>query len=71
MRIKEGVTETAAKTKKPSPGEGLSSEKEQATIRLPVELKKKLEREAARRGVSLHDMIAFILWEDLQHIPQE
>ena len=71
MRIKEGVPETAAKTKPPSPGEGLSGEKEQTTIRLPVELKKKLEWEAARRGVSLHDLIMFILWEDLQHIPQE
>lgn len=32
-------------------------EREQTTIRLPVELKKKLQREADEKGISLNDVI--------------
>lgn len=37
--------------------------KEQITIRLPVELKEKLQQEAEKRGYSITDLIIFILWE--------
>ncbi len=39
----------------------------QTTIRLPAELKEQLQREADRRGITIHDLIVFILWEGLQH----
>ena len=32
-------------------------EREQTTIRLPIELKKKLQREADEKGISLNDVI--------------
>ena len=38
-------------------------EQVQTTIRLPAELKKKLEQEADRRGYTLKDLILFILWD--------
>lgn len=41
--------------------------KEQTTIRLPAKLKEELQREADRQGVTLHDLIVFILWKELQH----
>lgn len=40
--------------------------REQTTIRLPVELKGELQREADRRGLTLHDLIVFILWQGLK-----
>lgn len=47
------------------------SEREQTTIRLPAELKEELQREADQQGVTLHDLIVFILWKELQHIVPE
>ena len=41
-------------------------EREQTTIRIPAELKKKLEMEAERRGLSLNALILSLLngfWE--------
>ena len=38
-------------------------ERIQTTIRLPAELKKKLEQEADKRGYTLKDLILFILWD--------
>ena len=35
-------------------------EREQATIRLPAELKEKLQQEADSRGYSLKDLLIFI-----------
>lgn len=43
-------------------------EREQTTIRLPAELKEQLQREAGKRGYTLHDLIIFILQEAFQHI---
>lgn len=45
-------------------------EKEQTTIRLPVELKEKLQQEADRRGYTLTDLILFILYEYFQNTVQ-
>lgn len=42
---------------------GEEMERVQMTIRLPAELKKKLEQEADRRGYTLKDLILFILWD--------
>ena len=42
-------------------------ERTQITIRLSAGLKNRLQREADRRGITLHDLIVFILWEDLRH----
>ena len=36
--------------------------KEQMTIRLNAELRKKLEQEAYRKGYSITDLIIFVLW---------
>ena len=41
-------------------------DREQTTIRLPAELKEQLQREADRRGFTLHDLIVFILWRGSQ-----
>lgn len=41
------------------------------TIRLPEELKEAIQNEADRRGVTVHDLIVFILWTKLRHIVQE
>ena len=38
--------------------------KEQTTIRLPAELKEKLQQEAERKGYSITELIIFILWEN-------
>lgn len=35
--------------------------REQTTIRLPAELKERLQREADRRGVSFNDYLLFLL----------
>ena len=58
-------------------------EKEQTTIRLPVELKEKLQAEAEKqsqilkaeadkekRGYTITDLIMFILWKYFQNIAQ-
>lgn len=36
--------------------------KEQTTIRLPAELMEQLRREADRKGFTVRDVIALILW---------
>lgn len=46
-------------------------EREQTTIRLPVELKEKLQQEADRRGYTVKDLIMFILWNHFENIVQE
>lgn len=46
-------------------------EREQTTIRLPAGLKEQLQREADRRGITLHDLIVFILWKGLQYTVPE
>ena len=43
----------------------------QTTVRLAAELKEQLQQEADRRGITLHDLIVFILWEVLQHTAPE
>lgn len=37
-------------------------DREQTTIRLPAELKKKAQKEAEREGYTITDLILFILW---------
>lgn len=49
----------------------MNTEQAQATVRLPAELKGNLQREADRRGITLHDLIVFVLWEALQHAVPE
>lgn len=41
-------------------------EKEQTTIRLPVELKKQLQQEADNRGESFNGLINLILFKSLE-----
>ena len=36
-------------------------EREQTTIRLPVDLKEKLQQEAFRKGYTIKDLIVFII----------
>lgn len=43
--------------------EGENMQREQTTIRLPVELKDKLQQEAEKQGYTLRDLIVFILWD--------
>ena len=45
--------------------------REQTTIRLPVELKERLQREAEDRGYTVTDLIIFILWDYLKNTVQE
>ena len=40
-------------------------EKEQTTIRLPVELKEKLQAEAEKRGISFNELVMIITKEFL------
>ncbi len=40
-------------------------EREQTTIRLPAGLKNRLQQEADKQGITLHDLIVFILWKEL------
>lgn len=40
----------------------IKPDREQTTIRLPAELKEKLQQEADRRGYTVTDLIIFILW---------
>lgn len=46
-------------------------EREQTTIRLPAELKAKLQQEADKIGVTTKDLIIFILVDYLQKTSQE
>ena len=50
-------------------GEGM--EREQTTIRLPAELKKRLQQEAERKGQTVKDIVLFILYSYLQNNSQE
>ena len=43
-------------------------EKEQTTVRLPVELKEAIEKEADRYSVSLNEMINRLIYEGLRVI---
>lgn len=43
-------------------------EREQTTIRLPVELKEQLQQEADKDGITVHDLVIFILWRYLKCI---
>lgn len=38
-------------------------EREQTTIRLPAELKERIQRTADERGYTVRDLIVFILWD--------
>lgn len=40
------------------------------TIRLPVQLAEVLHQEAERKGMTMHDLIMFILWNGLKNIVQ-
>lgn len=40
------------------------------TIRLPADLYETLCREADERGITLHDLIMFFLWNGLKDIAQ-
>ncbi len=40
-------------------------EREQTTIRLPVELKEKLQQEAFRKGISFNEIVTIALWKYL------
>lgn len=51
--------------RKPQKGK---KEKEQTTVRLPVELKKAIEKEADKYSVSLNEMINRLLYEGLRVI---
>ena len=42
-------------------------EREQTTIRLPVELKKKLQQEADKRGISFNAIMILFLQKALEH----
>lgn len=46
----------------------LGMEREQTTIRLPVELKQEIQKEAERKGFTLRDLIVFILWKHVAHL---
>lgn len=41
--------------------------REQTTIRLPGELKEKLQQEADRRGYTAKDLVMFIIWNYLEN----
>ena len=43
---------------------------EKTTIRLPADLKKELQKEAERKGYTLHDLMMFILWEEIPYTDQ-
>ncbi len=43
-------------------------EREQTTIRIPADLKEKLQKEAEKKGYTTKDLIVFILWEYFQTI---
>lgn len=41
-------------------------EREQTTIRLPIELKEKLQQEALKKGTSFNEIITIALWKYLE-----
>mgnify|MGYP004551247429 FL=1 len=45
---------------------GVDMEREQTTIRIPADLKEKLQKEAEKKGYTTKDLIVFILWEYFQ-----
>ena len=47
------------------------AEREQTTIRLPAELKKKLEQEAREKGMTTKGIILFILFDYFENKIQE
>nr|WP_296486296.1 hypothetical protein [uncultured Acetatifactor sp.] len=46
-------------------------DREQTTIRLPVELKEKLQKEADRRGIGFNALVLMILSEERSHHQKE
>lgn len=46
-------------------------DREQTTLRLPMELMDKLRRQAQERGYTVNDLIMFILRDYLRSISQE
>lgn len=46
-------------------------EREQITIRLPAELKERLQQEAKRKGQTMKDVILFILYSYFRNSFQE
>lgn len=48
-----------------NPNAALATLRGQITVRLPAELKEKLQREADKRGVSLNGLILDFLWKQL------
>lgn len=49
---------------------GGEMEKQQTTIRLPEELKRKLDREAEKRSLSFNGLVNFLLFEGIKKINQ-
>ncbi len=45
----------------------MKPEREQTTIRLPAELKRQLQQEADRRGISLKDLVVSIFYRYLEN----
>ena len=41
-------------------------EREQTTIRLPIELKEKLQQDALKKGISFNEIITTALWKYLE-----
>lgn len=52
-------------------GRGQEMKTEQTTIRLPVELKDKMQKEADDRGYTINNLIVFILWDYFENTAQE
>lgn len=46
-------------------------EREQITVRLPIELKQKIQQESERKGYTAKDLIIFIVHQYFQNIEQE
>lgn len=45
--------------------------REQITIRLPIELRQKVQQEAERKGYTVKDLIIFIVHQYFQNIEQQ
>lgn len=45
-------------------------EREQTTIRLPAELKEKLQQEAARKGISFNAYLLILIDKGHQYLPK-
>ena len=41
-------------------------ERDQTTIRLPIELKEKLQQDALKKGISFNEIITIALWKYLE-----